>query len=281
MTQPQALAATPPSARERVEFWRAPRFDALECLSATFRTHAYAPHSHETFVIGIIETGCETFRVRGVRHYAVAGDICFVNPDEVHDGEPEGDGYSYRMTYPSIGLIREIAEDLGGAPLSGTPGFTETCVRDRDLARRFAIAHRRLGNHPDSLAQDEGLVSVYADAVARYARVAPRRVGREPPAIRRTIDYLDAHYGDDIGLDELTRLAGLSRTALIRAFRRETGLTPHAWLTDRRVRAARARLAGGAAPSDVAMACGFYDQSHLNRAFKARIGVTPGAFRRQ
>lgn len=279
MTQSEALGATPPGWRERVEFWRAPRFDALECLSATFRTHAYTPHSHETYVIGIIEAGCETYRVRGARHYAVAGDICFVNPDEVHDGEPADDGYSYRMTYPSLELIGVIVEDLTGAPLRGTPSFVEPCVRDPDLTRRFAAAHRRLGGRSDSLAQDEGLVSVYADALARHARIATRPVGSEQPAVRRIIDYLDAHFGADVTLDDLTRLSGLSRTALIRAFRRETGLTPHAWLTDRRVRAARAQLATGAAPSEVALACGFCDQSHLNRAFKARVGVTPGAFR--
>ena len=70
------------------------------------------------------------------------------------------------------------------------------------------------------------------------------------------------------------------RSSLIRASRQETGLTPHAFLTDRRVRAAVRQLSAGDAPVDVAMACGFCDQSHLNRAFKARIGVPPGAFRR-
>ena len=75
------------------------------------------------------------------------------------------------------------------------------------------------------------------------------------------------------------RLAGLPRHHLIRAFRRETGLTPHAYLIDVRVRRARERLRRGESLGEVAAATGFCDQPHLTRAFKARLGVTPGAFR--
>lgn len=281
MTQFEALGDTPAASSESVEFWRADRFDALECLSATFRTHAYAPHTHETFVIGVIEAGCETYVVRGERHYAVPGDVCFVNPDEVHDGEPAGDGYSYRMTYPSLDLIGDLVEDLTGAPLSGTPCFVAPRVHDPELARRFARAHRALGGPADSLAQDEALTGVYAVALQRYGRVVASPGAPEKAAVARAIDYLDAHYDRDVNLVDLAAVAGLSRTGLIRAFRAATGLTPHAWLTDRRVRAARGQLARGLSPSEVAFACGFYDQSHLNRAFKARVGVTPGAYRQQ
>ncbi len=102
---------------------------------------------------------------------------------------------------------------------------------------------------------------------------------REPGPVARAIAFLDGHYEDDVDLATLAAVAGIPRTRLIRAMRRETGLTPHAWLTDRRVRAARAFLTAGLAPAEVAARCGFCDQSHLNRAFKARMGVSPGAFR--
>jgi AraC-like DNA-binding protein len=92
-------------------------------------------------------------------------------------------------------------------------------------------------------------------------------------------DYLDAHMGEEADLADLATMAGLSRSHFIRAFAKETGLTPHAYLLDRRFRAATRLLGQGEAPGDVAAACGFFDQSHLNRIFKARMGVTPGAYR--
>lgn len=279
MSQIDAVYSGEMRADEHVAFWRAPRFDALECLAATFRTHSYVDHTHETYVVGVIEAGCETFHVRGVRHYAVPGDVCFVNPDEVHDGAPAEGGYSYRMTYPSVELMTGLVEDMTGRPARGVLSFVAPIVHDPELARRFAAAHRRLGTACGSLAQDEGLTAVYSAALARYARILPISGQVEPGAVRRTIDFMDASYDTDIGLADLVRVSGLSRTGLIRAFRAETGLTPHAWLTDRRIRAARAKLASGMSPLDVALACGFYDQSHLNRAFKVRVGVTPGAYR--
>jgi AraC-like DNA-binding protein len=86
-------------------------------------------------------------------------------------------------------------------------------------------------------------------------------------------------FAEDLTLDVLAREAGLPRHLLIRAFRREAGATPHSYLVNRRALAARALLRSGATPSDAAVAVGFFDQSHLTRAFKARFGVTPGAYR--
>jgi AraC-like DNA-binding protein len=97
--------------------------------------------------------------------------------------------------------------------------------------------------------------------------------------VARARELLDARFADEIELEELARAAGLSRSHLIRAFRRETGLTPHAYQIDRRFRAASRMLERGEAPGDVAAACGFCDQSHLNRVFKARMAVTPGVYR--
>ena len=61
---------------------------------------------------------------------------------------------------------------------------------------------------------------------------------------------------------------------------REVGATPHTYLVARRVSRAKELLAGASPLSEVALACGFYDQSHFTRIFKAWSGVTPGQYRR-
>jgi AraC-like DNA-binding protein len=77
----------------------------------------------------------------------------------------------------------------------------------------------------------------------------------------------------------LAALAGVSRFQLLRAFRRETGITPHAYLIQRRVSAARRLLAAGEIPAQAAAAAGFSDQSHMTRAFVRYLGVTPARYR--
>jgi AraC-like DNA-binding protein len=75
-------------------------------------------------------------------------------------------------------------------------------------------------------------------------------------------------------------MTGLSQFAVLRAFRAETGLPPHAYLNQIRVRRARTLLDQGIAPADVALTTGFADQAHLTRHFKRVVGVPPGAYQR-
>jgi AraC-like DNA-binding protein len=98
--------------------------------------------------------------------------------------------------------------------------------------------------------------------------------------ISRVRDHLLDQCGRRITLDELARLAGMCRFALVRAFTKEVGMPPHAYQTHLRVARARALIAAGRRLSDVALDVGFSDQSHLNRHFKSLVGTTPGGYAR-
>ncbi|WP_395710530.1 AraC family transcriptional regulator [Reyranella sp.] len=267
-------------AGEATNFFSVSPAAPLECLSARFRQHAYAPHTHDSFVVGTIISGCETFMIDGSRCYAGPGDLCLVSPAVVHDGRPAADGYAYRITYPTTDYLLDVTSDAAGRRLPGTPSFPDPIVRDPELARVFAAGHRLAEERGESLEADEFLLQFFVRLLLRHGRIAGPGTAApgEPGPVSRAMDYLDAHFAEMVDLVTLAGIAGIPRTRLIRAFNRQTGLTPHAWLTDRRVRHARAMLATGAPPAAVAAACGFYDQSHLNRAFKARVGVAPGAF---
>ena len=281
ITQEQSLCNKPLAGGETVRLWRDARYDALECISATFHTHEYALHTHETYVVGIIEAGCETYFCRGEHHWAGPGDFCMVNPEEVHDGAPHDGGYRYRMIYPTVGFMSEIAEDVFDRPCLEPPMFRSSRVHDPELAVEFQRAHMVLEASGDVLERDQHMILLLGKLLARHAGAPSFRSDEgERSAIRVARDFIDENYADEIGLDVLAGMSRLSRHHFIRAFKRETGMTPHAYVTDRRVREARKLLAGGMAPAGAAAACGFYDQSHLNRLFKARIGVTPGAFRK-
>jgi len=271
------------AAGDVTHFWRVPRYHGLDCLRATFRRHAYARHTHETYAIAAITAGCETFFHRGEQHYAVVGTIAVVCPDEIHDGEPYGGGFEYRTFYPSPELMQEIAEEVAGRPLSRPPWFRHSVIADPELALAHAQLHACLsrdGGWVSEMEQDTRLVEFLGRLIARWAdleALPPVRYGSK--GIARVRDFLDSHLVGETDLAELASIAGLSRSHFIRAFRKETGLTPHAYLVDRRFRAASKLLERGEAPGDVAAACGFFDQSHLNRVFKARMGVTPGIYR--
>lgn len=264
---------------ESARYFVSPRFPDLDCLTATFTTHTYAPHTHDTYVMGAVGAGVEVWNARGRKHHAGPGDLLFNLPLDVHDGMPQDGGYSYRMTYPSEAFLRDLATDISGGRAT-TPFFRDNVVRDPEGAALFETAHRLLESGHDGLAAEEMLVAAYGRVLSLHTRIGMLDLGREPGPVARVARAIDERYAEDLRLADLARLAGLSTHHLIRAFRREVGSTPHAHLIGVRVRRARDLLRLGETPAAVASAVGFSDQAHLTRAFKARIGVPPGAYRR-
>ena len=100
------------------------------------------------------------------------------------------------------------------------------------------------------------------------------------PPIARAKKLLEDRFADDVRLEHLEAEIGLSRFYLVRRFRAEVGMPPHAFQLAMRLDRARVLIAEGMALADVASRCGFTDQSHLTRHFRRATGVAPGAYAR-
>jgi transcriptional regulator GlxA family with amidase domain len=93
-------------------------------------------------------------------------------------------------------------------------------------------------------------------------------------------EYVDAHLGGSMDLATLAGVVGVSIHHFARGFKHSTGITPHHYLTQKRVERAQHLLADTELSlSEIAYAVGFSDQSHLARHFRQMLGVTPGQFR--
>jgi AraC-like DNA-binding protein len=80
-------------------------------------------------------------------------------------------------------------------------------------------------------------------------------------------------------LEDICEAAQLSPSYLIRAFKQHYGMTPHAFLINRRIQFAQDQLRNGKQIADVALQAGFADQAHFQRAFKQHLAATPGQYR--
>jgi AraC-like DNA-binding protein len=98
------------------------------------------------------------------------------------------------------------------------------------------------------------------------------------PPVARTRELLHERFADEVPLDDLAVVAGMSKCHLVHLFHKEVGLPPHAYQIQLRVARARALVAAGVPLADVASRSGFADQSHLTRLFKRVIGVPPGQY---
>ena len=97
---------------------------------------------------------------------------------------------------------------------------------------------------------------------------------------RSVCDYIEGHLDEKIRLDGLAALAGLSTDHFARAFHQSVGVPPHAYLLRRRLEQVEHMLRETQAPlSEIALATGFSDQSHLARHFRRWAGMSPSQVR--
>ena len=98
---------------------------------------------------------------------------------------------------------------------------------------------------------------------------------------RRTLAHIEANLASKMDIEDLAKVVALSRSHFSRAFKRSLGLSPMEYVVVRRVERAKAMISGTREPlAEVALACGFADQAHLNRRFRDIVGVSPGRWRR-
>ena len=129
----------------------------------------------------------------------------------------------------------------------------------------------------------EALASSPSPPPPEPPRLAPRvTLAREQRAraVELARRHLEDHYSEDVPLEQLASVAGVSKYHLIRLFRAELELPPHAYLLAIRVDRARSLILTGLPLIEVASRTGFADQSHFTRHFKRLVGIAPGAYAR-
>jgi len=267
--------------QETTQFWRHARFHDLTLLKARFRQHRYEMHTHPTYVVALVTEGCERVRIGSRSVLAPAGSVLVVNPEEWHDGEAgSAEGWAYRTFYLSPDLFAGIANELGQ---DRAPLFPRAALDDPVLARALAIAHRDSVSEEATRAETSMLVALRR-LMARHGSWNGRAEPAEGAGSRRRLSLyeqvIEDNLGEDLDLRRLADAADVTRFQVVRDFRKAVGLTPAAFIRDRRVRRASRLIEQGSDLADAALAAGFADQSHLTRNYRAARGITPGVFRK-
>lgn len=134
----------------------------------------------------------------------------------------------------------------------------------------------------DSAVQTLALALLRAAELIQPAGEHDRGTPLAPWRLARLREFIDANLHRDLGLVELAAVVGVGPRHLTRGFKAATGEPPYRYVIGLRVERAKELLSGTNLPvAEVALACGFSDQSKLGLAFKRLVGVTPSAYRRQ
>ncbi|MDR9751762.1 AraC family transcriptional regulator [Pseudomonas sp. SZMC_28357] len=256
----------------------------IETLRAHFRGHAYDPHFHDSYLVGITEQGVQQFNCRRTRHHSVPGKTFLLEPGDIHDGDaPTEDGFTYRTLYlDPLWLERELGALFQDAPLNHQLCVAQPLIADPRLAQATSLAFETLHGGELKIVRQTAVDGLLERLTSHlHWRQRYGEDPRLPLVAQRARDYLHANAHLDIGLDQLATVSGVDRFRLTRAFKAAYGLAPHAYLVQLRLSKARRLLASGAQPAAVAMELGFADQSHLGRWFVRAYGLTPAMYRKR
>jgi AraC family transcriptional regulator len=216
----------------------------------------------------------------------------------------------YRKEYGALTILPEgpateirLLSESELAYAAFDPGFLASVAEEMDTP--LPEIHFRSGVHDasqatllrlllDSLVSDERGDVLYIESLtyalaARFLKsngVAGERSRTASPVpstwkLRRVQDYVENNLSLPLGLDQLAREAGFTRAHFARWFHVMTGQTPHAYVTQRRLKRACQMLPSSLPLTDIAAACGFASQSHMTQLFRGSFGLPPAALRRQ
>jgi AraC-like DNA-binding protein len=256
----------------------------IETIRAHFEGHAYDPHWHDSYLVGVTEQGVQQFNCRHERHRSTPGRVFLLEPGEIHDGDaPAPEGFTYQTLYlDPKWLDRELRSLFEQTPGDSQLSFAATLADDPRLASATVNAFGALHGQEMRIVRQTALDELLG-SLTRHLRwrtlITPDP--RLPLVAQHARDFLHGHMTQDIGLDDLALATGVDRFRLSRAFKAAFGMAPHAYLIQLRLARARRLLASGESPVQVAAALGFADQSHLGRWFQRAYRMTPAAYRKR
>ncbi|MEF7614013.1 AraC family transcriptional regulator [Aquincola sp. MAHUQ-54] len=218
-------------------------------------------------------------RHRGVLDLMVADEQTHI----AHD-RPESPGQCLLVALPT-----EVRESMEGSARRPRRRLRAGFNLHDDHLTELALALER------QCVEGEPFGRLYTEAVSlallsyvetRYAVSGPdtpwreRRIALSSAQRARIVQYVDSHLTRDITIGAMAREVGFSEQHFVRLFRRSFGETPYQYVLRQRVELAKALLRRSAAPlAQVAVQCGFADQSHFTACFSRRVGLTPARFR--
>jgi AraC family transcriptional regulator len=200
-----------------------------------------------------------------------------------HSGNPE-----ILQLYLRHSVLENAIEEMygrDGTSVALVPRFAITDPLLEQLA--FAVIHALHDGGVEDRLYVETIAQLIGVHLARKHSTLSRIRAEPPPdglsraRIRRLLEYIEQHLGEDLSLAAMAAEVDLSPLYLVRAFRSTVGQSPHQYVVARRVELARRMLCDTETPiAEIALATGFSSQSHLSNWFRRIVGVSPAAYRR-
>jgi AraC-like DNA-binding protein len=264
------------------KIWHNAKLD-VGLLHAHYIQHAYPRHSHDYYVVSLIERGRQSFTHKGTKYLTPPGGLILINPGDVHTGEAVDErGFEMRSIYPTTSHMDMAVFELTGRHRAYA--FFNNVRVDHSFARSSVLSlHRSISEGASLLECESRFIWTLAKLIKQYADISftEQKIGKEKKAVLQAIRYIDEFFAQGVSLNELAQYVALSPYYFLRVFCAEVGMPPYAYLESVRIRKAQRLIESGKSLAEVSIEAGFSSQSHMTRRFKKIIGATPGQYAKQ
>jgi AraC-like DNA-binding protein len=268
--------------KNKVTYYRDEKLKGIEACRVENSTHSFPSHSHDNiYALGYMEDGGSFCQGRSRDDsYMKAGECALINPSQVHTGGPEGNKtITYRMFYIDIDLLKKLSSD-SSIGKDGFPEFNRIVTKSPLLSHHFANLFNIMSNECGVLEKESAMVEALGFLVGQYGfeNVKHLKIGKENKAIKRAKSYLSENLDLKVPLTDVADVAGFSQYHFLRVFKKNTGISPHVFRTQKRIEHAKRLIKKGLPFSQVALETGFTDQSHFTKKFRQFTAASPGQY---
>ncbi|MBN2059349.1 MAG: AraC family transcriptional regulator [Deltaproteobacteria bacterium] len=244
-----------------------------QCRYSKNSGRLYKPHMHKTFSVGAIDQGEVIYQVEGKTARLQPGSLALINPETLHSCNPtESYKRSYYILFLDVDWCLQLQQSIW--QLETFSPVNTDILEDSAVYHQYIGAMESLMGEGDLLEKEQILVDLVENIFLQACE--PAAVKSEPSV---EIEQLKLQLGMNLDMDTSMRQLALNLQAnpytLLRRFKAATGITPHAYRLNCRIELAKKLLQKGCDLSQVALECGFFDQSHFHRHFKAITTMTP------
>jgi AraC-like DNA-binding protein len=257
----------------RIRAWRPDVPGVIEVFHAHMTSHVYPMHTHESWTLLIVDDGMVRYDLHRHEHGALSQVVTLLPPRVPHNGRAATSaGFGKRVIY--LDLTYLPASLIGRA-------VDQPVLLDPLLRQRIHQVHRVLDQPAEAFEAENRLALIAQRLRGHLSQHGEPGTGRPDARLARDLrDLIDARFREKVTLRDASDCIGAHPAHLVRMFSREFGISPHQYMTGRRVDLARRLLLDGLPPGLAAAEAGFYDQSHLTRHFTRVLGTSPGRYAR-
>lgn len=247
-----------------------------------------ALHHHDFYEIYFFLSGNVVYNIESRSYQLCPGDILLISPSELHQPVFSQDRKNYEriVLWLNASFLEQFdTPDQAVSRCFGQPGQQHNNLLHTDGATREILTYLFSQLIAESRSEEFGAnlaaMGCLAQVLVMINRLALRADRDTPPrehadsVVYRVLEYINAHYQEDLSLDMLANQFFISKYHLSREFNRVVGTSVYRYIIQKRLIMARQLIASGAATSTVYQQCGFGDYSNFYRAFRGEYQMSP------